>query len=71
MWPLAYEAFWAKLRRGEYDTGVYRRLGKNDKEVWILASYSPVLDSEGRESREDPARTSPSSATARRSSRAV
>ena len=44
----AYEAFWAKLRRGEYDTGVYRRLGKNDKEVWILASYSPVLDSEGR-----------------------
>ena len=44
----AYEAFWAKLRRGEYETGVYRRLGKNDKEVWILASYSPVLDSDGR-----------------------
>ena len=44
----AYEAFWAKLRRGEYETGVYRRLGKNDKEVWILASYSPVFDAEGR-----------------------
>ena len=44
----AYEAFWAKLRRGEYETGVYRRLGKNDKEVWILASYSPRSRQRGR-----------------------
>jgi len=44
----AYEAFWAKLRRGEFETGVYRRLGKNDKEVWLQASYNPVFDREGR-----------------------
>jgi methyl-accepting chemotaxis protein len=44
----AYEAFWAKLRRGEYDTGVYRRVGKDNKEVWIQASYNPILDANGK-----------------------
>ena len=44
----AYEEFWAKLRRGEYESGVFRRIGKNDREVWILGSYNPVLDADGR-----------------------
>jgi methyl-accepting chemotaxis protein len=44
----AYEAFWAKLARGTYDSGVYKRLGKNGREVWIQASYNPVLDQSGR-----------------------
>lgn len=43
----AYPAFWAKLRRGEFDRGEYRRLGKNGREVWIQASYNPVLDDSG------------------------
>ncbi|WP_370154869.1 PAS domain S-box protein, partial [Ferrovibrio sp.] len=30
-----YKAFWDKLRRGEYDAGQYRRLGKGGREVWI------------------------------------
>ncbi|WP_377292934.1 methyl-accepting chemotaxis protein [Rhizobium sp. SG2393] len=37
-----YEAFWAKLRRGEYDQRQYKRIGKGGKEVWIEASYNPV-----------------------------
>jgi methyl-accepting chemotaxis protein len=33
-----YKAFWAKLGRGEYDAGQYKRIGKGGKEVWIEAS---------------------------------
>ena len=43
-----YEAFWAKLRRGEYDAAEYRRLGKGGREVWLQASYNPILDANGR-----------------------
>ena len=43
----AYRAFWAKLRRGEFDSGEYRRIGKGGKEVWIQASYNPVRDADG------------------------
>lgn len=44
----AYGAFWAALLRGEYQAGEYRRLGKHGKEVWLQASYNPILDPEGR-----------------------
>ncbi len=43
-----YEAFWEKLRRGEYDAGEYCRLGKGGREVWLQASYNPILDASGR-----------------------
>ena len=43
-----YKDFWAKLNRGEYHTGEYRRLGKGGKEVWIQASYNPILDLSGK-----------------------
>ncbi|WP_313347596.1 methyl-accepting chemotaxis protein [Stenotrophomonas sp.] len=42
-----YRAFWAKLARGEFDAGQYRRVGKGGREVWIQASYNPVFDSNG------------------------
>ena len=38
--------FWDKLGRGEYDAGQYKRIGKGGKEVWIQASYNPILDTE-------------------------
>src|SRR5262245_47025109 len=41
---LDYRRFWEKLNRGEFDSGEYRRLGKNGKEVWIQASYNPIFD---------------------------
>lgn len=44
----AYREFWEKLSRGEYQAGEYRRLGKNGREVWIQASYNPILDMNGR-----------------------
>jgi len=43
-----YAAFWAKLARGEFDAGEYKRIGKGGKEVWIQASYNPILDPEGK-----------------------
>jgi methyl-accepting chemotaxis protein len=44
----AYREFWAKLNRGEYDAGEYKRIGRGGKEVWILASYNPVIDQSGK-----------------------
>jgi methyl-accepting chemotaxis protein len=43
-----YKQFWEKLNRGEYDTGEYKRIGKNGKEIWIQASYNPILDQNGK-----------------------
>jgi methyl-accepting chemotaxis protein len=44
----AYSEFWAKLNRGEYQSAQYKRFGKGGKEVWIQASYNPILDLNGR-----------------------
>ena len=38
-----YTAFWAKLGRGEFDSGQYKRVGKGGREIWIEASYNPVF----------------------------
>lgn len=43
----AYRAFWEQLNQGVYQTGEYKRVGKGGREVWILASYNPVLDQRG------------------------
>ncbi len=43
-----YARFWEALRRGEYQAGQFRRIGKGGREVWIEASYNPVLDADGR-----------------------
>jgi methyl-accepting chemotaxis protein len=44
----AYREFWKKLQRGEYQAAEYKRLGKGGREVWILASYNPILDERGK-----------------------
>jgi len=44
----AYREFWARLNRGEYQSAEYKRIGKGAREVWILASYNPVLDEKGK-----------------------
>lgn len=43
-----YKAFWARLARGEYDSGQYKRVGKTGKEIWIQASYNPIMDSNNK-----------------------
>jgi methyl-accepting chemotaxis protein len=44
----AYREFWAELNRGKYQAGEFKRIGKGGKEAWILASYNPVLDQNGK-----------------------
>ena len=43
-----YRLFWEKLARGEYDAGQYQRVAKGGKEIWIQASYNPILDPKGK-----------------------
>ncbi len=44
----AYVDFWADLASGKVERAEYKRIGKGGREVWINASYNPVLDTEGR-----------------------
>lgn len=44
----AYREFWDRLKRGEFQRALYKRIGKNGREVWIEATYNPILDSGGR-----------------------
>ncbi|MEQ1889203.1 MAG: PAS domain-containing methyl-accepting chemotaxis protein [Alphaproteobacteria bacterium] len=42
-----YRDFWAKLKRGEFESQFYKRIGKGGREVFIQASYKPILDMSG------------------------
>jgi len=44
----AYSQFWQSLREGRFQSGQFHRLGKNGRDVWIEASYNPILDAAGR-----------------------
>lgn len=44
----AYREFWTKLNRGEYISGEFKRIAKAGREVWIQASYNPILDLNGK-----------------------
>ena len=43
-----YREFWAKLMRGEFDSQEFKRIGKDGREIWVLASNNPVKSSSGR-----------------------
>ncbi len=43
-----YREFWAKLNRGEYVAGEFKRIGRGGREVWIQTSYNPILDNLGK-----------------------
>ncbi len=44
----SYRRFWDDLRDGKYQVAEYKRLGKAGNEVWINASYNPILDPNGK-----------------------
>ncbi len=39
---------WADLRRGECRAATFRRIAKDGREIWLHASYNPILDSTGK-----------------------
>ncbi|MGC2404339.1 MAG: response regulator [Acidobacteriaceae bacterium] len=42
-----YQNFWRELRAGRYQAGQFCRFDKKGNEVWIEASYNPILDQRG------------------------
>ncbi len=43
-----YQQFWDSLRRGQAQVSEFKRIGKNNKTVWIQASYNPVYGDDGK-----------------------
>ncbi|MDR6233078.1 methyl-accepting chemotaxis protein [Pseudomonas psychrotolerans] len=42
-----YQAFWARLNRGEFIASRFKRLDSHGRTVWLEASYNPVLNTRG------------------------
>jgi len=43
-----YEAFWQRLNRGKFEQGEFRRLAKDGSDIWLQATYNPILDGDDR-----------------------
>src|SRR5262249_20420788 len=43
-----YRQFWRDLNEGRFQIAEYKRYGKGGKEIWIQASYNPILDLSGK-----------------------
>lgn len=43
-----YRKFWDTLNRGEFQKAEYKRIGKGGKEVFLQATYTPILDTNGK-----------------------
>jgi two-component system, sensor histidine kinase and response regulator len=42
-----YKKFWQELRAGRYQAGLFSRVDRRGNEVWIEASYNPILGPDG------------------------
>src|SRR6056297_2515301 len=40
--------FWSALADGAFRSGKFRRFRSNGQEVWLEATYNPILDEDGR-----------------------
>ena len=43
-----YKQFWAELAQGRPQSREFRRFGKNNQEIWLQATYNPVIDASGK-----------------------
>ncbi len=43
-----YQHFWQSLRDGKFQAAQYKRIGKNGREIWIQATYNPLVDASGK-----------------------
>ncbi len=44
----AYRRGWEALARGEFHSAEYKRIAKGGRDVWIQATYNPILDADGK-----------------------
>lgn len=42
-----YRRFWERLGQGQFDTGAYKRCTRDGNEIWLQATYNPILDEGG------------------------
>ena len=42
-----YQSLWTHMRAGQYEQGRYKRVGKNAREIWVRASFNPLIDQHG------------------------
>lgn len=42
-----YETFWKTLRQGKYVSNRFKRIRKDGSDIWLEASYNPVMDENG------------------------
>lgn len=43
-----YVEFWDHLSKGQFEAGQFKRFDKEGNEVWLQATYNPILDASGR-----------------------
>jgi methyl-accepting chemotaxis protein len=43
-----YRNFWADLNEGKFKSARFKRRAKHGAEVWLQATYNPILDMDGR-----------------------
>ena len=43
-----YRKFWDDLRAGRFQRAEYKRIGKGGREIWIQATYNPLLGRDGK-----------------------
>lgn len=46
-----YKAFWKTLKQGNFIASEFKRIAKDGRDVWIQASYNPILDATGQPTR--------------------
>ncbi len=44
----AYGAFWTDLAQGAFKSGEFQRFGKGGRELWLQATYTPILGANGK-----------------------
>lgn len=45
---VSYKDFWNSLKSGKFQRAEFKRLDKNGREVWLQATYNPILDLKGK-----------------------
>lgn len=44
----AYQSFWDGFRNGDIQSGEFKRICKDGSEIWMQATYTPILDMNGK-----------------------
>src|SRR6185312_15698856 len=43
-----YQEFWQRLKKGEFQQGVFKRVTKSGEHIWMQGNYNPLMDASGR-----------------------